>query len=110
MGLNRAFNLSMELPTNSELNYTGIIDDLRNSCTSAECALQPDGSTDSAISWYDYQNDMKKFSKQYPDVVFCLNVIEECNTEFLDIYFKNGKMQVCAAEIVYPPYNENELK
>lgn len=61
-------------------------------------------------TWYGHQNDMLKLSKIYPDVLFKLEGVGE---EFEDIwvkYFKNGKMQVCKAEIVFPPYDESKMQ
>jgi hypothetical protein len=60
--------------------------------------------------WYDHENDLKTFSKNYPDLIFKLKGIGE---EYPDIwikYFKNGKMQQVDAVITFSKYDEKLLK
>ena len=59
--------------------------------------------------WYDHEEDMIKISKKYPEMVFHLHGEGEETGDIWDKHFKNGKMQVCKAKIVIPPYDENQL-
>lgn len=65
---------------------------------------------DDECKWYDHKEQMLELSKQFPDTLFELHGIGEENEDVWNKYFKNGKMQACYAELVIPPYDENELK
>jgi len=61
-------------------------------------------------SWNSHEDDMKKLSLLYPEIVFTLHGVGD---EFEDIwykYFKNGKMQETRATFVYDNYDEAKLK
>ena len=60
--------------------------------------------------WYSHEDDVKRFSKKHPDVLFKLTGEGEEFPDFWIKYFKNGKMQKCTGEVVYPPYDESLLK
>lgn len=60
--------------------------------------------------WYDNEKDMKLLSKEFQEVVFHLHGIGEENEDVWDKYFKNGKVQICNAELIIPPYDESKLK
>lgn len=64
---------------------------------------------DDSCKWYDHEEDMKEFSKKYPDMVFHLYGEGEDNTDMWYKHFKNGKMQVCPALITFDDYDEDEL-
>ncbi len=60
--------------------------------------------------WYRHEKDMKVISKIYPDILFILEGIGEESEDMWMKYFKNGKMQVCKAEIVFPAFNEDLME
>jgi hypothetical protein len=60
--------------------------------------------------WYDYEEDMKALSKEFPDALFELSGEGEESGDIWNAYFKNGKWQRCPAKIVFEPYNEKALK
>lgn len=62
-----------------------------------------------SCKWYEHVEDMIKFSKQFPDVVFELEGIGEENGDMWKEYYKNGKYQHCPAKITYEEYNPNKL-
>lgn len=64
---------------------------------------------DDEIKWYNYEKDMKKYSKQYPDTLFVLIGEGEEYGDIWKTYFKNGKMQKCNAQITYDEYDESKL-
>lgn len=68
-----------------------------------------DGDSES-MKWYEWEDDMRFFSKKFPTVLFTLNGEGEENDDMWKAYFKNGKMQFCKAKIAFDPFNEKELK
>lgn len=61
------------------------------------------------IKWYDHENDMRKYSKLYPNLIFVLRCEGE---EFDDIrieYYKNGKVQKTKAVLVFDQFDESKL-
>lgn len=60
--------------------------------------------------WYNAQSDMKEFSKNYPNYIFCLYGNGEEEDDIWVHYFKNGKSTGADAEIIYPDYDESKLK
>jgi len=63
-----------------------------------------------SCKWYNHQDDMLTLSKIYPNVVFVLEGEGEESEDLWIKYFKNGKMQVCKAEITFEKFDENKLK
>jgi len=76
----------------------------------AEYALEYDGETRSASKWYNYKDNLKEFSKKYPDAIFCLHGKGEENGDIWNLYAKNGKVQLEKAQIVIAPYDPNKLQ
>ncbi len=60
--------------------------------------------------WYDHVNDMIKFSREFPNVVFELEGIGEENGDMWKEYYKNGLYQDCPARVIYDEYNPKKLK
>jgi hypothetical protein len=87
-----------------------IVKDLRNENSEAEYALDNEGNTRKGTSWYNMDEDMKAFSKKYPDCLFCMYYEDGMQDGYGKIYFLNGKSQDCPAEIVYPDFNATKLQ
>jgi len=64
----------------------------------------------SSIKWYEWWEDMKRLSLEYPNNVFELIGEGEEAGDLWKAYFKDGKMQVCVARIEYDAYDERRLK
>ena len=62
-----------------------------------------------SCKWYNHEKHMKELSKIYPDTTFLLEGEGEESGDIWQKYFKNGKMQVCKAEIVFPAFDESKL-
>ena len=61
------------------------------------------------VKWYDHDDDMLALSERFPDLLFCLHGEGEDNTDLWNTYYRDGKMQVCRAEIVYPEFDPMKL-
>ena len=61
---------------------------------------------DDSTKWYDFEKDMREVSKQHPSVLLELSGEGEENGDLWKAYFKDGKMQMCKAEIVYKNFDE----
>lgn len=84
--------------------------ELRAENENAQLCMTEDGYPESHITWYEHEEDLKEFSKKYPDLVLHLSVEGEEQGDMSQKYFKNGKMQICRAEINFPDYDENKLQ
>jgi hypothetical protein len=60
--------------------------------------------------WYEFNLDMTKLSEEFPDVIFCLDGNGEENGDIWRAYYKNGKAQMCKAEITFEQFDESKLK
>jgi uncharacterized protein YodC (DUF2158 family) len=69
-----------------------------------------DNSGHVTCKWYNHASNMRIVSLKWPDILFELKGSGEENDDLWIKYFKNGKMQACYAEIVYPKFNENEME
>lgn len=58
------------------------------------------------MKWYDHDEDMKKLSKNHPNVLFELSVEGDIWIK----YFKNGKMQEVRGVITFEPFDESKMK
>jgi len=63
-----------------------------------------------ACKWYCHEYNMKSLSKIYPETLFLLEGEGEESEDIWQKYFKNGKMQVCKAEIVFPKFDESLME
>lgn len=100
-------NYSLE--TDSQENKN-IIEEFREIDGNAKYAIDANGDCQEWTKWYDHEEDLKNFSKNYPDVIFILSGEGEESGDIWKKYFKNGKMQVAQAKISFEEFNENKLK
>lgn len=63
------------------------------------------------VNWYDYEDDMIKFSKENPGILFQLNGIGEGEGDYWVTYFLNGNPCYCKGEVkvIYGPIRWEEL-
>jgi len=84
-------------------------------------AFDCNGGSRGPHTWYDHEDDMKRFSKFFPDVLFELSGEGENSGDMLsgegensgDIwrkYFLDGKMQIVNAKITFDDFDEEKLK
>lgn len=60
--------------------------------------------------WYDHEKDMLEMSKRFPQVTFHLRGSGESRDDLWEKHFRNGKIQVCEAEITITPFDPEKLK
>jgi len=60
--------------------------------------------------WYEWEEDMRKFSLKYPDVLFTLDGEGEENGDIWTAYFRNGKCQIERAVIQVMPFDPIKLE
>ena|ERR1035437_4084826 len=99
MGYNTSFSIKAK---------PKIIQDLITSNEDAGDALNKDGTTKEEVKWYDYNKDLLKFSKKYPEEVIQLDGTGE-DGELYRSYYLNGKVQDAEPEIVYPEFDKTKL-
>jgi len=87
-----------------------IISLLRSENEDAEYAFDDDGIPQMDASWHNYEDDMRQFSKRFPNELFVLSGEGDEQGDLWNSYFKNGKHQHCPAVITYEEYNEQLLK
>lgn len=61
------------------------------------------------MKWYEYDEDMRKLSKQFPDFLFILEGDGEDPDDLWRNYYYNGKCQHCPARIEYDPFDMESL-
>lgn len=106
MGYYTKFSLSVE-----PFYMDQLIPEFRDSCDSARFAMQSNGiANGDGVKWSSHEDDLKKFSKKYPDVLFILSGVGEESGDMWRKYFKGGKVQVAKARIDYDPFDESKLE
>lgn len=72
--------------------------------------MNEEGSPENSESWFSHEEDMKEFSKKYPDHLFTLWGKGDENDDDWKCYFKNGKMQMEGAVVTYGEFDESKLE
>jgi hypothetical protein len=65
---------------------------------------------DDRCKWYGHKEDMIKFSKLYPKVLFTVSGEGEENSDIWKEHFYDGKSQYCKALIIHPSFDATQLK
>ena len=86
-----------------------LISELRKECDEARYALEDDGSPEESSKWYNHDTDLKRFSQNHPEALFLLRGEGEDSGDIWREYYKNGKVQVCKAKLVFPDFNADLL-
>lgn len=60
--------------------------------------------------WYKYEEDCRKVSKDFPNLVLVVEGHGEEQGDDWIAYFKDGKMQRVNAVVTYAPFDESKLK
>lgn len=70
-------------------------------------AIDPQGEETTAVAWYEYENYLREFSKNFPDVKFSLFVAGEQAEHLWVVYAKDGLTVQKDAIITYPSFEES---
>jgi hypothetical protein len=65
---------------------------------------------DGEVKWYEWEENMREYSKEYPAVVFELSGEGDESGDIWRCYFWNGKKQYCQARIVFDEFDEEQLR
>lgn len=87
-----------------------LIRELIDESEEAEFAIDVDGDTLNESKWYHHVDELIEFSKKHPEALIRLSGEGEENNDLWHEYYKNGKTQMCKAEIVYPEFNPKLLE
>ena len=86
-----------------------ILSELRGSCD-ALYAVDVMGHSSDSVKWYTMNDDMIKFSKCYPQIVFVVTGDGEEGDHFYRSYFLGGQSYSKKGAISYPPFDATKLK
>lgn len=89
--------------------YDFTFEDLLKQSPKASLAINWDGSCYCDEYWDTVDEDLIKFSQQYPFVVFKLIVEGTDNNDRWITYYHKGKYQCCPAITIYDDFNFNKL-
>ena len=111
MGYYTCFSLEVMTADNSAVHpeAAAIIAKLRETNEYANSALNEDGITEMDAKWYDYTDELREFSKLYPDAILVLYGDGENSDDFWCSYFRNGKVQCTPGRIEFDEFDETEL-
>ena len=87
-----------------------VIETFREECEEAMRALDVGGVSLDDTKWYSHEKDLRKFSLNFPDVVFTLEGEGEESGDIWKKYFQDGLMQKCEAIISFDKFNKLKLK
>lgn len=93
-----------------EITELHIIQKLRETHNYAKHALTSDGDTYESCKWYDHEDELRTFSKKYPNWLFTLDGKGEEAGDLWKKYFLNGKVQLAKAKIVFDEFQPSKLK
>lgn len=108
MGYYTCFSLRVMTADNSvdHPNSAAIIAMLREANEYANYALTEDGDTEMDAKWYEYTDELREFSKLYPDALLVLYGDGENSDDFWCSYFRNGKVQCTQGRIEFDEFDE----
>jgi hypothetical protein len=72
--------------------------------------FEGNGDTAYECKWYEHDEDMRNFSKKYPNVLFLLEGKGEESEDVWRKYYQDGKCQECHAKLVFDEYDPAKLK
>jgi len=109
MGYYTRFELKITEPKNSTLTEESIIPEFRKKYECAKYALSEEGYTEEPCKWYECEDELKEFSKSYPEHLFLLEGEGEESGDIWKLYVKNGKCQRASAQVTFDEYDESKL-
>jgi len=109
MGYYTRYSLKvLKSPTQHADNEEEVIADLRKD-EYVEACINEAGDCQDERKWYDHDDTMKVFSKNYPNLIFELEGEGEESGDMWKKYYKDGKSQTCQAVITFEEFNPLKL-
>jgi len=105
MGYRVCFMLQIENDLDNK-----ILGEFLDECDEAAYALTEMGYTNNDTKWNSCMDDLKAFSKKYPDRLFSLYGDGGGSDNFSVGYAKNGKGYEMPGEVKYPKFNKQKLR
>lgn len=99
----------IEVTKGPEVDNLVIIKQLRKFSEGARWALDNDGYGSDSTKWYEYDTELKDFSKLYPDYLFTLHGDGEESEDLWKAYYMGGKSFITYVELVYEDFHESKL-
>lgn len=62
------------------------------------------------VKWYNHDDDMLRVSKMFPDIILKLEGEGEESDDLWKAYYKNGKMRIVKAKIVFEDFDESKME
>lgn len=111
MGYYTCFMLDVKLPDNSAEHpkKLEVLKALLNENECAQYALDEEGQTLSDAKWYESNEELKEFSKKFPDALLVLDGDGENCEDVWIAYFLNGKSQTCVGRMEYDDFDSSKL-
>lgn len=112
MGYNTRYNLSWDVSKSTKTTWDEISKEIalrQKANQDFFYGVDENGGSTDTCKWYDHEEDVSTFSKIYPDVIFELSGEGKESGDIWKKYFKNGKIQICNAKIIFDEFDESKL-
>lgn len=86
-----------------------VISELRNFSQGANYALNENGGINEGCKWYEHDDDLLNFSKNFHDWIFILSGEGEESGDIWKTYYLNGKKQLTTGKIIFEDFDEKKL-
>lgn len=93
-----------------EMNADEVYAKLYKENDNVRYAMDKRGNCNEPCKWYEHDDEMKAFSKKYPQYLFTLKGDGEEAGDMWVKYFLDGKVQTAEAKITFDPFDINSLK
>lgn len=87
-----------------------VIEQIWNTEDEISHVIGTNGCPNEQAKWYNYEEDMRRISKKYPNTVFKLRGDGEESGDIWVEYYKNGKCQKAQTTITFEPFDPKKLK
>jgi hypothetical protein len=102
MGYSTRFELQYDFSQSDQVELDRLIEDMNSGKTFGSHELSLDFSDWESMKWYDYDNDMKELSREYPNVMLVLSGEGEEPGDLWRAWYMNGDSVEVQAVITYP--------
>lgn len=100
---------SLQIESQAPAEHKKALAVLLDSSDEAVDALFATGDPNKWCRWYEHEDDMRRLSSRFPDMLFTLSGTGEEYDDIWVKYFKAGRVQASYATIVLDPFDETKL-